>query len=236
VGPPRAIEKLASTLYVLFVVLIVADIVAIGVALHRKSLFDRILGSADFTSQEVESSTDVYESVGLFRSAVFIAIIVVWLVWFYRARVNAGRYGVQLRHTKGWAVAAWFVPILNLFRPMEITDDIVRASDPAVPLTQQSVVDVAKHPLVVVWWVVWLVDSVLGEAWLTAQTNEDETAQPRLLLTEAALTLVDVAAAALAILVVRLITARQEQKNVIAGRPAAWTAPPPELGSAVEPA
>jgi len=33
-----------------------------------------------------------------------------FLVWFYRARVNAEGHGWPQRLSPGWAIGAWFVP------------------------------------------------------------------------------------------------------------------------------
>jgi hypothetical protein len=37
-----------------------------------------------------------------------------------------------MRWSAGWAIGAWFVPVLSLVRPKAILNDIWRASDPRV--------------------------------------------------------------------------------------------------------
>lgn len=64
-------------------------------------------------------------SLGL---AVAIAMFV---VWFYRARVNADGHGWPQRLPPGWAVWAWIVPVANFFFPFQIMVDIWRAGLPA---------------------------------------------------------------------------------------------------------
>ncbi|MDQ3720152.1 MAG: DUF4328 domain-containing protein [Actinomycetota bacterium] len=72
--------------------------------------------------------------VGGIQAIVGLALIVVFLMWFFRAYRNLPRLGVRtLRHKPGWAVGGWLVPILNLWRPKEIANDIWRGSDPHLP-------------------------------------------------------------------------------------------------------
>lgn len=65
--------------------------------------------------------------------ANFVALvaIVMFLVWFYRARVNADGSGWPQRLAPGWAVWSWFIPVVNLWLPFQIMADIWRSSLPA---------------------------------------------------------------------------------------------------------
>ena len=55
-----------------------------------------------------------------------------FIPWFHRAYSNLPRLGFrELRYAPGWAIGSWFVPILNLWRPKQIANDIYRGSDPA---------------------------------------------------------------------------------------------------------
>ena len=50
-------------------------------------------------------------------------------MWMFRAynNVDAVAPGAR-RYDGGWAIGSWFVPILNLFRPKQIINDIWRAA------------------------------------------------------------------------------------------------------------
>ena len=230
---PRSVQGLGISLYALFGVLVVIDLVAIAVAIHRKSLFERILAGGDFTVREADLSDSLYFVVAVFQVAVNVAIFVVWLIWFYRARVNAEaywnaeRYGKGLRHGKGWAIGAWFVPFLNMVRPKSITDDIARASDPELLLAPKNVLGLPKPALITVWWVAWLIDNAASRGWASATRTDEPSAQPGIMTVEVVVTLIDIVTAVLAVLVVALITSRQQRKNELMGRLVGQPAPPP---------
>jgi len=77
------------------------------------------------------------------------ATVVVFLVWFRRARINAEHLGWRQRRARGWAFWGWVVPIVNLWIPFQIMGDIWRAG---VPPAQRS----GTAWLPVSWWVCWL--------------------------------------------------------------------------------
>ena len=78
-----------------------------------------------------------------------VALVVVFLVWFYRIRQNAGLWAPQ-RRSQGWAIGAWFTPIVFLWFPVQIVIDAFRAST-AGPAGWSPV-----PRLVSAWWTCWI--------------------------------------------------------------------------------
>jgi hypothetical protein len=63
-------------------------------------------------------------------------------------RRNAGLWAPQ-RHGQGWALGAWFTPVLFLWFPFQMLGDVWRASEPA-PASRRGTDPVAKA-----WWACW---------------------------------------------------------------------------------
>jgi hypothetical protein len=61
----------------------------------------------------------------------FFVAMVMFLVWFYRARVNAEGHDWPQRQSRAAAVWSWFVPVVNFWFPLQIMADIWRAGLPA---------------------------------------------------------------------------------------------------------
>ncbi len=61
----------------------------------------------------------------------FLLAMIMFVVWFYRARVNADGHGWPQRQSPGAAIWSWFVPVVNFFFPFQIMADIWRAGLPA---------------------------------------------------------------------------------------------------------
>ena len=71
------------------------------------------------------------------------------IAWLRRVILNLSAFGRHPRYGPDWAIGAWFVPILNLFRPAEMVGDAYRTSHAAAGLS-------AGPPLVALWWGSWL--------------------------------------------------------------------------------
>jgi Domain of unknown function (DUF4328) len=134
--------------------LLVADVVvnafsipALFHHLHRLQFAARY--DASSASGEAGSSGDELALVTLFGLGVVIACAVTFGVWFYRARRNVEAYGGTHQHFgPSWAVAGWFVPVLNLFVPIRMMLDVLRDS-----LARPRVRDYAVLAL---WWLAWV--------------------------------------------------------------------------------
>jgi hypothetical protein len=88
-------------------------------------------------------------ALGVAGSLGACAAVVVFLVWFYRARVNADGRGWPQRRSPGWAIGAWFVPVINLWFPFQIMADIWRAGLPAEARANRLI-------LPGIWWACFL--------------------------------------------------------------------------------
>lgn len=70
-------------------------------------------------------------SLGGLANFGFIVVVAMFVVWFYRARVNAEGNGWPQRRSPAWAIAGWIVPVVFLWFPFQIMADIWRAGLPA---------------------------------------------------------------------------------------------------------
>jgi Domain of unknown function (DUF4328) len=84
---------------------------------------------------------------------LFVAAVLLFSVWIYRANCDARALGAELRFRPGWAVAVSFLPIVNLIAPYRAVKEIHVGV-----ATETS----SPHPLVGIWWTVW----ILSLAWL----------------------------------------------------------------------
>jgi hypothetical protein len=83
--------------------------------------------------------------LGVVSGFGFFVALVMFLFWFYRARVNAEGRGWPQRLSRGWAIGAWFAPVVNFWFPFRIMVDIWRAG-----LPEQARTNIALLPGI--WW------------------------------------------------------------------------------------
>jgi len=103
------------------------------------------------------SAFSVQMDVKPFVTASRILIVVtglVFLAWFRRARINAGGGSYYQRFAPGWTFWGWIVPVVNLWIPLLVMEDIWQASFSRRPRGW-----VAWLPML--WWTSWIVSEAL---------------------------------------------------------------------------
>jgi uncharacterized Tic20 family protein len=83
--------------------------------------------------------------LGVVSNFGFFVAMIMFLVWFYRARINAEGHGWPQRLTPGWAIGAWFAPVVNFWFPFQIMVDIWRAGLPEQARANRAI-------LPGIWW------------------------------------------------------------------------------------
>ena len=141
-----------------------------------------------------------------------LAAGVVFIVWLWRARGNAELFcSGRHRRSRGWVIGGWFCPVVNLWFPKQIVDDLIAASDPRTPPLLPDLRRIPRHGLVLAWWLTWVVTAVISNIGPTGLVSDVQDVSARVLGASvstlgAALTAV---AAVLAIRVVRLVNRLQ---------------------------
>lgn len=164
-----------------------------------------------------------------------IAAGILFVVWFYRAYQNLVPLKTQGRFSSGWAIGAWLIPILNLFRPKQIANDIWRTSDPSLPAEPGTAwLQVKVAPLLHWWWAAWVVASLVGLIVFPISTVTElrgsgtlgTAAEPSVTpflrsfsVTMIATSIATILAGAFAIPVVNRVTERQERRAAQLGLP-----------------
>ncbi|MFH8368501.1 DUF4328 domain-containing protein [Streptomyces sp. NPDC018031] len=182
------------------------------------------------TLSEAEDADDFAEVASVLYFLVVVPVIVLWAVWFRRLRLNAEVFAPGgHRFGPGWAAGAWFTPVVNLWFPKQIANDIWRASSPQGP---QAV----SRGLLNGWWVTFLAGmlvDVWGNVQYTVAENKLEDGDYSTLDEVNDLidtmhgsvaigmfaTVLNIAAAILALLLIRQITTMQEQRAALGPQP-----------------
>ena len=191
------------------------------VSLDRATVASDFLDDpASVSLSEVQDADDRVQLTGVLAVASYIVTGIVFVIWFQRCYKNSQALGAShLRFSSGWAAGAWFVPFLNLVRPKQIADDIWKSTDPAAPAQQGSSWMANSVPaLINAWWGFFIGGAVVGRIVATLSRNSDSLSELRTLDRAAAgAQIITVVAAILAVLVVRAMTTRGEERAATLG-------------------
>ncbi|MEU9116573.1 DUF4328 domain-containing protein [Streptomyces sp. NPDC048483] len=159
------------------------------------------------TIVDLEAADTFSSFVSIPTLVVYIAAGVVFLVWLWRARINAELLGgpTAQRRSRGWVVGGWFARVANLRFPYQVVWDIWRASASRRP---------ARGGLIIAWWASWVASTIISRAYLRFYLGEEITEQG--LRSAANLStlgmVLELAAGGLIVLIINRITAWQTQR------------------------
>lgn len=146
---------------------------------------------------------------------VSIATGVVFLVWFHRCYSNLPAIRGAAMYTPRQAVAAWLVPLVDLWYPYKMTRELRPFTGGGDLLTDDSARRIRPVPtwLLVCWWALFLgAGSVAAIVWLWEPSSLDGSIRWNTLdIVRGAASIV---AAATAIVIVRRISAYQDSRLV----------------------
>jgi hypothetical protein len=194
--------------------------IAVGFDIAEIRMFGRL-------AQGLVSSTDraahsFVRGWVLTSQAVMLALTsIAFSSWLYRCRANVRAFGTRhLRYSRNWTIVGFLIPVLNLFRPYQVTREIWQASDPATT----DPFEWKNNPVptsIKLWWgtfVIFVVCKLLS-AWMMNSSAFDPT---RLQIAQIVELLADLMAAisvTLVYFVVDKITEAQESKWAKMGPP-----------------
>jgi len=162
IDPPRRLGTIAWWAYAVLGFAVVANLVDIPLSLAYADKVQTQIDAHSLTYQQAVDAEDTFAIGSVLYLVSAIAGAVGFLVWWYRAYSNLpGLTGQALRFGRGWSIGGWFVPILSLWRPKQIANDIWRGADPAAR-GNSAWTSLDVSPLVHWWWALFLLNGFLG--------------------------------------------------------------------------
>jgi hypothetical protein len=196
--------------------LIVVALSVVGAALelsHLTVLNNETPGSFPLSPDVAASNV----RLGVIYIVIFCAYVLCaafFIAWTWRAYKNAPALGAQgLRYGAGWAIGGWFVPILALWRPKQVVNDIWRTSEPQERAIVRDWVDRRIPTFLTVWWAIFVAGEILERASSRIESRADTLAAERLgTLLALAASGCAITSGVLATRVVKRITDRQRER------------------------
>jgi hypothetical protein len=218
VGEPRPLGDRANLVMVLLGLTVLVDLIAVAVDYGQVSLLQGLRDGERVTFAEATASDDRVGTVGIIQLVLLVITGIAFLLWYTQAYRNVIALGIRNpRYSVRWAAWCWFVPIVNLFRPKTVMNDIYRGSDPELPYGDRGFTDFRVSPLLHWWWGLWIV-GLLITRYATSQAGLNDVATINSVINAGkayvAADLIDAVAAFMALLIVKRITERAELRRL----------------------
>lgn len=152
----------------LLVATLVLSVVAVVSGLLQIGLLSRA-ATGSISEVEAAANDSRQQLIGVLQLVLILVTAVAFMVWFHRVHKNLPNLGGrELKYTPGWAVGGFFVPFLNLVRPLQVMREVWHGSDPSglerdLASGGPSIRNQLGTPsLVGWWWALFLVSNLLA--------------------------------------------------------------------------
>lgn len=150
----RSINKITKWLVIL-------SIATIVIALINTGAFFAL----DYQTRDVQlQSTDlVFLIIATLILVIEIVALIMTLYWFYRANKNIHAFGAKEVSSPIMAVIWWFIPILDLWKPHIVAQQMWKASNPRIILSNG--IEWKNSPrsnVILLWWILLLLSIFIG--------------------------------------------------------------------------
>ena len=221
-APYSSPERAGRWVKGLFVAIVVLSAVTAVSLAFQVDLLSHIARGAGYTEAQVAANDLRQRLLGLVQLLLIPGASVAFLIWFHRIHKNLPGLGnSRLSFTPAWAVGFFFVPIFNLFRPVQAMREAWHGSDPgqwegvASPAGPDDPAGTATPALIGWWWALLILTNFVSGAATRMSLLPGERTIGALQATSYLLLLSElttVPAAALAILLVARLTRWQDRR------------------------
>ncbi len=152
----RSISKITKWLVILSIATIIIALINTGAffALNYQT-----------RDAQLQSTDLVFLIIAALILVIGIVALIVTLYWFYRANKNIHAFGAKDVSSPIMAVVWWFIPILDLWKPHSVAQQIWKASNPQIILSNG--IEWKNSPrsnIIILWWVLFLLSIFIGIA------------------------------------------------------------------------
>ncbi|MEU3598305.1 DUF4328 domain-containing protein [Streptomyces sp. NPDC006798] len=215
----KAPVGLSYAVIALLCVTAVVDLLGVGAGLNAASLAKDLETSPFAVTQDEADDADALMALAIvFKYLAVLATGILFIIWFAAARANAAAFAPYIdKWGKGFAIGGWFIPAANIAIPRLVAGTIWIASrpDPYAPKSVQ------RRTLLTVWWTLCVAAYLPWSVGFLSYDGSETAKDLRIWSNTFALgSILSIAAAIVAIFVVRRITRMQTEKIAMGWQPA----------------
>jgi hypothetical protein len=155
-------QKRASLAIQLLWAVMILDLFSMVSSYMQYSLLQDLTNGIDVSDTDLEFNDLREQLIALLYTVVYLISVVCFIQWFRRAYNNL-ESRTRINHDEGWAAGAWFVPIISLFRPYRIMNELFEKTHKLI--TDKTGARDEKNEgsaYIGVWWALWIIVGYIG--------------------------------------------------------------------------
>lgn len=156
-------SKRAKNLLIVFWIVIALTIIGIISGYFELELL-KSAQMGNYVDEKAATANDLRQGIiGIIQFVAYITSVVLFLMWFRRAYGNLHRVGLTyLKYNEPMAIWAWFIPIISLFRPVQIMNEIWTETQDQIKKYDTSYNVKNGALLIAFWWILFIISNIFG--------------------------------------------------------------------------
>ena len=178
----KSLEVITNVLLILLASEILFSLINIyGVAIDISFLKENMNSGGILYDDELSFQNILITFSQFFSAIIFLTGVIIYFVWVRRAYRNLNTLQSKPNeYSSAWAIGSYFVPIVNLFRPYTIMQEIWFGSQPEYKLEDESDYEfqdrINSTTFLKIWWATFLIDGFANNLFFRMSWKAD-TAQ-----------------------------------------------------------
>ena len=168
-------SKRAKNLLIVFWIIVGLTFAGLFTGYNELQILKNVQMGVIISEQEAYTSDLIQMVMGMAQFVIYILSVVMFLNWFRRAYGNLHRVGVKnLKNGETMAVWAWFIPIVSLFKPVQIMNEIWTKTQRKIQELDTSYSIKSVGLIIGLWWTLHIISNLIGR-YILKTAFKDET-------------------------------------------------------------
>lgn len=163
-------QRAKNAMLLIWIVMAI-ELVALISKCFQYNLLQTAVNGGFITTDEAIANDTTEQTIAILYLIVYIISAVTFIQWFRRAYYNLHLKTEFLSHSEGWAAGSWFVPIISLYRPVQIMRELYEETESYLTEKGLNIDDKLKTNMLTPWWTLWIISNILGRIISKYPTN-----------------------------------------------------------------
>jgi hypothetical protein len=167
---PNKTRAKAAMIFLLFI--LITELAFIVSSYMQLNLLKSVQAGKMISDTQANQNDMRHFGIIIISMMAHLGCIITFIMWFRRAYYNLHQRVSGLAYSEGWAAGGWFVPFVNLARPVQIMSEMARETQNL--LVREKLMEPKKVLgfLIPTWWTLWLIDGIIVSGFERAMTND----------------------------------------------------------------
>lgn len=155
-------EQRARSAILLIWIVMGLDFLSIISGYFQYELLNSVKNGSEISTEAANANDLREQAIAIIYLVAYIISAIMFIRWFRRAYYNLSLRAKRLSYSDGMASGAWFIPVVNLFRPYKIMKEMYEETSTLLFTKNIQPEKELETTRIGWWWALWIFCGILG--------------------------------------------------------------------------